>query len=114
MIKRPEYVDRIIKYKDTPFVKILTGIRRCGKSTIMKMLMEEIRSKGIEENRIIHINFDSLEYEEIKTAKQLYEYVKERLYSGGRTYLFFDEIQEVKSWERLLIHLWKHMIRIYM
>ena len=47
MIKRPEYVDRIIKYKDTPFVKILTGIRRCGKSTIMKMLMEEIRSKGI-------------------------------------------------------------------
>ena len=100
MIKRPEYVDRIIKYKDTPFVKILTGIRRCGKSTIMKMLMEEIRSKGIEENRIIHINFDSLEYEEIKTAKQLYEYVKERLYSGGRTYLFFDEIQEVKSWEK--------------
>ena len=66
MIKRPEYVDRIIKYKDTPFVKILTGIRRCGKSTIMKMLMEEIRSKGIEENRIIHMNFDSLEYEEIK------------------------------------------------
>ena len=100
MIKRPEYVDRIIKYKDTPFVKILTGIRRCGKSTIMKMLMEEIRSKGIEENRIIHMNFDSLEYEEIKTAKQLYEYVKERLYSGGRTYLFFDEIQEVKSWEK--------------
>lgn len=107
MIKRPEYVDRIIKYKDTPFVKILTGIRRCGKSTIMKMLMEEIRSKGIEENRIIHINFDSLEYEEIKTAKQLYEYVKERLYSGGRTYLFFDEIRKLSLGKRQLIHLWK-------
>ena len=102
MINRPIYIDRIMAYVNTPFVKILTGIRRCGKSTILRMLMEEIKKRGVRDDQILHYSFDSLEYEDIKTAKALFTYLKQHLYSEGRTYLFLDEIQEVKSWEKVV------------
>lgn len=102
MIKRPIYVDKIMAYTDTPFVKILTGIRRCGKSTILKMLIDEMKKRGVHDEQILHYNFDSLEYEDIKTAKALFAYLKQHLYSSGKTYLFLDEIQEVKSWEKVV------------
>ena len=102
MIKRPSYVDKIMAYADTPFVKILTGIRRCGKSTILKMLIDEMKKHGVHDEQILHYNFDSLEYEDIKTAKALFAYLKQRLFSNGKTYLFLDEIQEVKSWEKVV------------
>ncbi|MBE6551913.1 MAG: ATP-binding protein [Ruminococcaceae bacterium] len=101
MILRPEYVDKIITYMDTPFVKILTGVRRCGKSTIMKMLRNKIESRGVEGERIIGYNFDSLEYEGM-TAKALYSEIKEKLSSNGKTYLFLDEIQEIDGWEKVV------------
>lgn len=102
MIKRPIYVDKIMAYVNTPFVKILTGIRRCGKSTILRMLMEEMKKRGIRDNQILHYSFDSLEYEDIKTAKTLFTHLKQHLCPEGRTYLFLDEIQEVKSWEKVV------------
>lgn len=102
MIYRPTYVEKIMAYVDTPFVKILTGIRRCGKSTILKMLMDEIKIRGVSEHQILHYNFDSLEHENIKTAKSLFEHLKGSLSTNGRTYLFLDEIQEVKSWEKVV------------
>lgn len=102
MIKRPHYTDKILSYVDTPFVKILTGVRRCGKSTILKMLMDELKQRGIPENNILHFNFDSLEYEDIKTAKKLFLELKERLSPNGRTYCFLDEIQEVNDWEKVV------------
>lgn len=102
MIKRPVYVDKIMAYADTPFVKILTGIRRCGKSTILKMLIDEMKKRGIRDDQILHYSFDSLEYEDIKTAKTLFAYLKQHLFSEGKTYLFLDEIQEVKSWEKVV------------
>ncbi|MDL2301572.1 ATP-binding protein [Lachnospiraceae bacterium OttesenSCG-928-D06] len=102
MIARPLYTEKIISYVDTPFVKILTGVRRCGKSTIMKMLMEELKNRGIEEDRILHYNFDSLEYEDIKTSKALFTELKKHLADAEKTYLFLDEIQEVKSWEKVV------------
>ena len=102
MINRPIYIDKIMAYVNTPFVKILTGIRRCGKSTILRMLMEEIKKRGIRDDQILHYSFDSLEYEDIKTAKALFTHLKQHLYSEGRTYLFLDEIQEVKSWEKVV------------
>lgn len=102
MITRPLYIKKIISYIDTPFVKILTGVRRCGKSTILKMLMEELRQQEIGEDRILHYNFDSLEYEEIKNSKALFSEIKQHLFKGGKTYLFFDEIQEVDSWEKVV------------
>lgn len=89
-------------YADTPFVKILTGIRRCGKSTILKMLIDEMKKRGIRDDQILHYSFDSLEYEDIKTAKTLFAYLKQHLFSEGKTYLFLDEIQEVKSWEKVV------------
>ncbi|MCQ5146503.1 ATP-binding protein [Enterocloster bolteae] len=102
MIIRPIYVDRIMVYADTPFVKILTGIRRCGKSTILKMLIDEMKGQGIRNEQILHYSFDSLEYEDIKTAKALFAHLKQHLFLEGKTYLFLDEIQEVKSWEKVV------------
>lgn len=101
MILRPEYVEKIIAYMDTPFVKILTGVRRCGKSTIMNMLRMEIEKRGISRDRILHYNFDSLEYEGM-TAKKLFTDIKGELSAEGKTYLFLDEIQEIKGWEKVV------------
>lgn len=102
MINRPIYVDKIMAYADTPFVKILTGIRRCGKSTILKMLIKEMKKKGIRNDQILHYSFDSLEYEDFKTAKGLFMHLKQHLFLEGKTYLFLDEILEVKSWEKVV------------
>ncbi len=102
MIYRPIYMDKILPYVDTPFVKIITGIRRCGKSTILKMLINEMQKRGIPEERLLHYNFDSLEHEDIKTARALFDHLKAHLSGEGKTYLFLDEIQEVKSWEKVV------------
>ena len=101
MIDRPLYVDKIMAYTDTPFVKILTGIRRCGKSTILKMIMERLRDCGIPENRIVSYRFDSMEYEDM-TAKQMYTELKGKLCQNGRTYFFLDEVQEIQGWEKVV------------
>ena len=102
MIDRPLYVNKIMAYVDTPFVKILTGVRRCGKSTILKMIMERLKTeRNIPEDRIISCRFDSMEYEDM-TAKQLYTLLKDQLSSTGRTYLFLDEVQEIKGWEKVV------------
>ena len=102
MIERPLYVDKIMAYVDTPFVKILTGVRRCGKSTILKMIMERLKTeRNIPEDRIISCRFDSMEYEDM-TSKQIYTLLKDQLSSTGRTYLFLDEVQEIKGWEKVV------------
>ena len=102
MIDRPLYVDKIMAYVDTPFVKILTGVRRCGKSTILKMIMERLKTeRNIPEDRIISCRFDSMEYEDM-TAKQIYPLLKEKLSPAGKTYLFLDEVQEIKGWEKIV------------
>ena len=100
MIFRPQYVEKVMAYVDTPFVKVLSGVRRSGKSTILKMIEAQLRERGISDNRILVYSFDSLANEELKTAKQLYAEVKGKLSGEGKTYLFFDEIQEVKDWEK--------------
>ena len=93
---------KIMAYVDTPFVKILTGVRRCGKSTILKMIMERLKTeRNIPEDRIISCRFDSMEYEDM-TAKQIYTLLKEKLSPAGKTYLFLDEVQEIKGWEKIV------------
>lgn len=99
MIFRENYVKKIMAFTDTPFVKVLTGVRRCGKSTIMQMIMDELRKKGIRDERIVSYRFDSMEYEGM-TAKQLYEMLKTKLSNTEKTYLFLDEVQEISSWEK--------------
>ena len=100
MIYRPVYVDKMMAYADTPFVKILTGVRRCGKSTILKMIMETLqKERGVPMEQMVSYRFDSMEYEDM-TAKQMYQELKGRLCPNGRTYLFLDEVQEIKGWEK--------------
>ena len=102
MIDRPLYMDKIMAYVDTPFVKILTGVRRCGKSTILRMIMEKLKTeRGIPDDRIINCRFDSMEYEDM-TAKQIYTLLKNKLSCTEKTYLFLDEVQEIKGWEKVV------------
>ena len=102
MINRPLYVDRIIAYVDTPFVKILTGVRRCGKSTILKLIMEKLeKERGVSAERIISMRFDSMEYEDM-SAKDIYAAMKEKILPKGKTYFFLDEVQEITGWEKVV------------
>lgn len=102
MIDRPLYMDKIMAYTDTPFVKILTGVRRCGKSTILKMIMERLKTeRHIPDERIISYRYDSMEYVDL-TAKDMYDQLKSRLSTEGKTYLFLDEVQEIEGWERVV------------
>lgn len=102
MIYRPLYVEKIMAYTDTPFVKILTGVRRCGKSTILKMIMEKLQNeRGIPAQRILSYRFDSMEYEDM-TAKQIYSEIKSHLTDHATTYLFLDEVQEIDGWEKMV------------
>ena len=91
-----------MRYADTPFVKVLTGVRRCGKSTVLNMIMEKLRTeRGIPNDRIVSCRYDSMEYEDL-TAKQMFEQLKGRLTPDNRTYLFLDEVQEIKGWEKVV------------
>lgn len=101
-IVRPMYVDKIMAYVDAPFIKILTGIRRCGKSTMLKIIMDRLYyQKNVPKERIVSFRFDSMQYEDM-TAKQMYEELKSKLSENGKTYFFLDEIQEVNGWERVV------------
>ncbi len=101
-IDRPMYVDKIMAYVDAPFIKILTGIRRCGKSTMLKIIMDRLHyQKSVPKERIVSFRFDSMLYEDM-TAKQMYEELKSKLSENGKTYFFLDEIQEVNGWERVV------------
>ena len=100
MIYRKTYMDQIIPFIDTPFVKILTGVRRCGKSTIMEMIKGELVNRGISPESIISYRFDSLEYENIDTAGKLYREIESRISKNSKVHIFLDEVQEVKDWEK--------------
>lgn len=103
MIKRTHYVDEIMKFVDLPFTKILTGVRRCGKSTILSMIVEELKQKGIDESQILIYNFDSMAYIDLLTPESLYRELTTKMKNQTkRFYLFFDEIQEVKEWEKVI------------
>jgi predicted AAA+ superfamily ATPase len=102
VILRPDYIEKIAPFIDEPFVKILSGIRRSGKSTILKMIAERIAQSGVSRDRILFYNFDSLQNENLKAAPLLYSEIKTKLTGSGKTYLFFDEIQEVTDWERAI------------
>lgn len=101
MFDRPLYTRKIMEYVDKPFIKILTGIRRCGKSTILKLIMQKLEMRGVEQERIISYRFDSMEYDGY-TAQQMYQELKSRLHPLKRTYLFLDEVQEVENWEKIV------------
>ena len=100
MIVRPYYLDILKTYRDVPLVKILAGIRRCGKSTILDMLKDDLLGSGIAADHVIHLRYTSEELDDGMTAKQMYRDIKEKMTDGERYYLLLDEVQEVEGWER--------------
>ncbi len=102
MIDRPLYTNRIMQYVDMPLVKILTGVRRCGKSSLLKLVQERlIREHGVSRDQIYSYRFDSMEYLDI-TAKEMYVELKNCIHPEKKTYFFLDEVQEIEGWERVL------------
>ena len=114
MVQRKEYLEKLIGWKDDDVIKVVTGIRRCGKSTLLMQYQDYLKSIGIEENQIIAVNFEELEYEELCDYKKLYAYIKDRLVADKITYIFLDEIQKVPSFEKVVDSLYvKPNIDIY-
>lgn len=111
MYNRSTYMDKLLSYKDkTEIIKVLTGIRRCGKSTLLELYKQYLLDDGVKDNHIIHIRFESLEYEDLKTYKELNEYILERINADGINYILLDEVQYVENWERAVnsLHLMKN------
>lgn len=102
MIKRKEYLNRLIEWKDEQVIKVVTGIRRCGKSTLLLQYQDYLREKGVLDEQIISLNFEELENEDLLDYKTLYSYIKERLCKDKMTYIFLDEIQNVESFEKAI------------
>ena len=95
---RNSYLEKLIKFKDTNFIKIITGIRRCGKSSLMKLMIRYLLENNVKEEQIIQINFESIEFKKM-TVEILYDYVKNNLPKNKKAYLFFDEIQKISEWQ---------------
>lgn len=102
MVQRKEYLDQLINWKDEQVIKVVTGIRRCGKSTLLLQFQQWLKENGVTDEQIVSVNFEELEYEELLDYKKLYQYLKERLVSGKTTYIFLDEIQKVSSFEKVV------------
>ena len=96
--KRDLYLDKLIAFQDTEPVKIITGIRRCGKSSVLKLMIAHLKEKGIAEDQIVEMNFESHAFRKM-TGDNLYDYIKARIQPKKRMYLFFDEVQRVPEWE---------------
>ena len=99
-IKRENYLSILRNFKDQQIIKVITGIRRCGKSTLLELFQDYLKENGVEENQIISINFEDADYEELQDRKKLYEYLKSKLVKGKKTYIFLDEIQKVMEFEK--------------
>ena len=102
MIVRPHYLDELKKYRDVPLVKILAGIRRCGKSTILDMLREDLLANGVRPEQIIERRYTSLDLGDLPAAKDMYQDIKADLNAAGRNYLHLDEVQEIEGWEKAI------------
>lgn len=114
MVERKEYLNELLSWKDDKVIKVVTGIRRCGKSTLLEQFQTLLLKSGVEASGIISINFEELEYEELLDYKKLYAYIKERLDPSRKNYVFLDEIQRVDSYEKVVDSLYvKDYIDIY-
>ncbi|MDD3413063.1 MAG: ATP-binding protein [Lachnospiraceae bacterium] len=102
MVKREMYLERIRPFYNSEMIKVITGIRRCGKSTIMRQMIQELNDRQIPDNKIIYINFEDYKYRNICNADSLYEYIEKAINEDGKYYLFFDEIQNVNNFELVI------------
>ena len=114
LVERKEYLDRLTQWKDEQVIKVVTGIRRCGKSTLLLQYQARLKADGISDEQIVSVNFEELEYEALQDYRQLYTYLKDRLCEGKMTYIFLDEIQKVPSFEKVVDSLYvKPNVDIY-
>lgn len=102
LIERPEYLNQLIQNKDVDLIKIVTGIRRCGKSSLLDLYHQYLKDNGVLEENIIHMNLESLRYRDLTDYLTFYDYVAERISPNGKTYLIFDELQAVSQWEKAI------------
>ena len=100
MIARSDYINYLNKFKDMPLIKVISGVRRCGKSTLFLQYIEHLKSNNIDDDHIIFINFEDLEYEEYTNYKTLYNYLNKRIIDSKKYYIFLDEIQNVEKYEK--------------
>ncbi|MCL2043105.1 MAG: ATP-binding protein [Treponema sp.] len=100
MIQRTQYMERLKSFKDTKLIKVITGLRRCGKSTLLQLLKQELLESGIAAGHIIDINFELMAYDEIRDYRRLYKLVREMIPSRGKCYVLLDEVQQVNQWEK--------------
>ena len=114
MVERKEYLERLFQWKDEQVIKVITGIRRCGKSTLLLQYQAWLKANGVSADQIVSVNFEELEYEELLDYRKLYEYLKNHLCVGKKTYIFLDEIQKVTAFEKVVDSLYvKPDIDIY-
>lgn len=115
MIERKNYLEKLIAWKDEKVIKVVTGIRRCGKSTLLDLYKEYLKKNGVEDGQIVAVNFEDLENEALQDYKALYAYLSDRLCSGKMTYIFLDEIQKVEGFEKVVDSLYiKENVDVYM
>ena len=102
LINRPDYINQLIQNKDVDLVKLVTGIRRCGKSSLLDLFHKYLSDNGVADTNIIHMNLESLRYRNLSNYLAFYDYVSERIPKYGKTYLIFDELQTVEQWEKAI------------
>ena len=113
-ITRTEYLNKLIAFKDKQLIKVVTGIRRCGKSVLMEMYQDWLLQNGVEQDQIIAINFEDMDFEELTDYRKLYAYLKDRLVPEKMTYIFLDEIQHVTDFPKVIDSLYiKKNVDIY-
>ena len=102
LINRPQYLNQLIQNKDVDLVKIVTGIRRCGKSSLLDLFHHYLSEQGVSDSRIIHMNMESLRYRDLTDYLSFYDHVSKQIAKDGKTYLIFDELQAVEHWEKAI------------
>ena len=102
MISRDNYLERLKAFKDNKLIKVITGIRRCGKSTLLELFKEYLKGKGVSDDNIIHINLELMKYDDVRDYKTFYNLITEKIKNNDRCYLLIDEIQQVDKWEKAI------------
>ncbi|HOH89401.1 MAG TPA: ATP-binding protein, partial [Bacillota bacterium] len=114
MIQRKEYLNKLIEWREKQIIKVVTGVRRCGKSTLFSLYIDYLKKTGVSEEQIILINLEDIEYENLLDYRPLYDYIKARIVKGKYTYVFIDEVQQCKSFEKAVDSLFlKENVDVY-
>ena len=102
LVQREEYLNKLIAFRDKQIIKVITGVRRCGKSTLMEMFQTYLLEQGVQQEQLIAINFEDYDFHELRNPDKLYAYIKAKLINGKKNYIFLDEIQHVENFPEVV------------